>query len=626
MPLGDGETYGAAFAFGEDFWSGGILSSSLVPGRNPVALAGVGFELDVKKMKRGTIAAQRQTVDQSTEPGEQLLSPLGTWTRQQSDWSLGEGQVFFDRPDSDNRRCRVIRGAEWTSKDALGVGNRFEQQEAKAGTGQFMMKAGTWWYWYEGTTLKMTQTPTSTFSAWTTCTTYTGTPLAITNDGTKVYLATTAGLFSAAIGTAAIAATAIVTRVDNVVYVQSHLILGQANVLKEADAAFALTIITTHTSTSFLWTVIAGGNGFIYAGGSVGGVSELYVITVNQTTGLLQKAVSAATFLPDEIIYSLIVYAQKAIIGSSAGVRVGDIVTLGGVNYGPPVPAGACKALVGYGNFVYFGTTNTDGITSGLGRIDLSVAVDPDAHQFAYAIDALPSTVLSPNTVVSLAVQSNGDVFGVIDGKGIYRKVLNGTVAAFTSGSAQMETGWIVYNTIEKKTTTDLDVGAFLPTTFDSILIEYSIDGVNWSSLATMSSSLLGPFSLATLGQPRRFKLRFTITAGAGRLATTAFPSMSYWSVRIMPSPRRSRQYVLPLLVTQYTDIGWGEGGLGGSPDCQAVHDYLFGYVNSGELVVYQEGQSSFVCRIDDLDQEAWEWADNAMGFNGLIYATVTVP
>lgn len=633
MPLGDllnsnSAGFGAGFDFGDDFWSGGLLSSGQVPGRTSVALAGVGFELDVKKMKRGTIAAQRQTVASASEPGEQLLSPLGTWSRQQYDWSFGEGQVFFDRSDSDRRRGHQIRGGEWTSKDSFTVGNRFEQQENVTVAGQFMMKAGTWWYWYNGTTLRLTQTPTLAAASWTAATTFTGTPLAITNDGTKVYLATTTGLFSAAIGTAAIAATAIVTRVDNVAYVQSHLIVDQANVLSEANAAFALTTITTHPSTSFLWSVIAGGNGFIYAGGSINGISELYVLTVNQTTGNLQRASSAATFLPDEIIYTLIVYAQKAILGTSAGVRVGDIVTLGGVNYGPAIPTGACKALYGYGSYVYFGATAIDGVTSGLGKIDLSVAVNPDTHQFAYAVDALPAVAAgqSTNAVLSLAVASTGDVFGILDQKGIYRKIANGTAAQFTSGVAIYETGWLTFNTIERKTMTDIDAGLSLPTSFDTCLVEYSTDGSTWVAIGTWAQGLLGPWALTTLPQPRRVKFRFTLTAGVGRTNTVPFPYLSYWSVRIIPAPRRSRQYVLPLIVTEQTDIGWGAGALGGYPDVQAVYEYMFNYVNSGELVIYQEGVNSFVVKIEDLDQEVWQWSDNAHGFEGLLYATVTVP
>lgn len=627
MPLGDLEFASGGFEFGDDFWGGGAQASSDVPGRYPAALAGIGFVLDVVKLKGGTIPSQRGSTDTSAEPSEAALNPEGIWPRQQTDWSLGEGQVFMDRPtDPERRRSFKIRGAEWTSKDAIAVGQRFELQEAAAGAGQLFLKAGTWYYWYNGTTLKMTQTPTAAFSAWTTATTFTGTPQALAHDGTRIYLATSAGLFTAALGTAAIAATAVVTNVDNVAYVQNHLVIGQANVLKELDAAFAPTTISTHYSTGFRWTVIAGGNGAIFAGGTIGGVSELYVLSVSQSTGALQKSIAAVTLLPDEVLYTVLVYGQKAIMGTSAGVRVGDIVSMGGINYGAPVGSGACRALAGYNQFIYFGATNVDGISSGLGRLDLSTAVDAEGNQFAYAVDACPlgASGLSPTTVLALGVDVTGDVFGIIATKGIYRKPAN-LSGSWVSGVATFETGWIAYNTIERKTLVDLDVGIVVANVNDSALVELSIDGTTWTAIGTVTTGVLPPF-FVSVPQARRFKLRFTLTAGAGRPNTLAFPTMSYWSIRTMPAPRRSRQLRLPLLVATQVDAGGGGGQAVGYPNPQAIFDYLFGYASTGELVSLQLGQSSYLCKIDDLEFEPVSWADRFAGFDGIIYATVTIP
>lgn len=629
MPLGDllntnGTGFGSGFDFGDDFWSGGLQATSGVPGRTAIALAGIGFEIDVRKLKGGTIPGQRQAVDQAQNPGEGTLNPVGVWTRQMSDWSLGEGQVFQDRPQSDTRRAFKIRGAEWTSQDSIAVGQRFEQQENVTAAGQFFMKAGSWYYWYNGTTLRLTQTPTLVASSWTAATTFTGTPKAIAHDGTNVFLATTTGLFSAAIGTAAIAATAIVVGVDNVGYIQNHLVIGRANILEEVDAAFARTIVTTHRSTNFKWSIIAGGNGNVFAGGNINGVSELYVLSVSQTTGALQKSVAAATLLPDESLYTMMVYGQKAVLGTSLGVRVADIVSMGGLSYGPPTGTGACQALAGAGQFVYFGATNTDGVTSGIGRMDLSTAVNTDANQFAYAVDSLPTIGTSANVVLGIAVLSTGEVFGIVDAKGIYRKLPN-VSGNWTSGSAVVETGWLTYNTIENKTLVDIDMGLSLPTTFDSVLAELSTDGTTWTAIGLATPTQVPPFVL-TVPQARRFKVRFTITAGVGRANTTAFPFMSYWSVRIMPAPRRSRQLRLPLEIAQKVDGGGGEGQDVGYPDPQAIYDTLFATCALGQLTTLQMGVNSYVVKIDDLEGEPEQWAAGYKGFDGIVYATVSIP
>lgn len=633
MPLGEDLVWGGgSFILGESFWGGSFTSSGDTPGRYPASLFGVGLVLDVLKTKVGTMPAQRQAIDQAPEPGEGSLNAEGLWARQQQDWSLGEGQVFFDKIGvSDRRRSHLLRGGEWTSQDAFVVANRFEQQEASAGTGQLFMKAGTWFYWYNGTTLKMTQTPTAAFSAWTTLTGTAGTIQCMTTDGSKVYIGTSTNLYSSTIGTAAQTASGIGAGVDHIGYVQNHLLVGQANALGEVNAGLtAVTNITTHFSTGFRWSIISGGNGFIYAGGFIAGVSELYVITVNQTTGALLKSIAAATFLPDEQILSFLVYGQKAVIGTTLGVRVGDIVTMGGVNYGPPTGTGPCAALYGYAQFVYFGATNvSDGIsvsTSGLGRIDLSTAVDAQANEFAYSVDALPAVAggQSPNQVLALAVQSNGDVFGIVDQKGIYRKIANGTAGQFTSGQSVIESGWLAFNTIEKKTQVDIDVGISLPTSFDTLLIEYSTDGTTWTTIATASQNIQPPFTFS-VNQARRFKLRFTMTAGVGRSASTAFPYMSYWSVRCIPAPRRSIQMILAFMVADGVDSGGGEGQPSGY-NPQATFDQLFQYVNSATLGIYQQGTKSYLCYITDLQQEPVEWADQRNGFNGLLYATITIP
>jgi hypothetical protein len=633
MPLGEGLEYGGGgFLFSEPFWGGTFTSNGDTPGRYPVSLFGVGFVLDVLKTKLATMPAQRQSIDQSQEPGEGSLNAEGLWTRQQSDWSLGEGQVFFDRIGvSDRKRVHLLRGGEWTSQDALTVGNRFERQESQTGAGQLFLKTGTWWYWYNGTTFSMTQTPTSAFSSWTALTGLAGTPQCITSDGTKVYIGTTTNLYSSNIGTAAQTASGVGAGVDHIGYVQNHLLVGQANALGEVAAGLAsVTNVTTHFSTSFRWSIISGGNGFIYAGGFIAGISELFVITVNQTTGALLKSIAAATFLPDEQILSLVVYGQKAVIGTTLGVRVGDIVTMGGINYGPPTGTGACAALYGYGRFVYFGATNvSDGIstsTSGLGRIDLSTAVDATANEFAYSVDALPMVAggQSANQVLDVAVASNGDVFGIVDAKGIYRQIANGTAGQFASGQAVLESGWLAFNTIEKKTEVDIDLGMSLPDSHDSITIELSVDGTTWTLVATASPNVQGPFSFNT-NQARRFKLRISINAGSGRSSSTAFPYISYWTVRAIPAPRRSIQQVLALMIANGVDSGTGEG----QPSCytpQAAFDLLFTYVNQATLGIYQQGTKSYVCQITDLQSEPVEWADQFQGFNGLLYATITIP
>lgn len=100
-----------------------MTTSALVPGSLPCAVDGHPYLCD-PDYQRQTVQVIRQQADQSTEPGEQSLTPLGLWRRSQETWHHGAGQTFLDGREgltaysttaADPHRFRSSKGIDpWT--------------------------------------------------------------------------------------------------------------------------------------------------------------------------------------------------------------------------------------------------------------------------------------------------------------------------------------------------------------------------------------------------------------------------------------------------------------------------------------------------------------------------------
>ena len=66
-----------------------------------------------------SIAAQKANITVDNIPGEGTVDSQGLWRRLAQDWSLGSGQLYFDRRDSVDNRFRQSKGVDvWTQWEA----------------------------------------------------------------------------------------------------------------------------------------------------------------------------------------------------------------------------------------------------------------------------------------------------------------------------------------------------------------------------------------------------------------------------------------------------------------------------------------------------------------------------
>lgn len=208
--------------FDEPWFTGNPLVSNLaVPRKWQVAIAGHGYVIEPSKYQRATVPIQRESRDESVEPGEQTLNPSGAWPRSQDNWFMGAGQRFLDNRFgfisvyTHSGEDPSVRTRFWRSK-GINPWNEGElsllpeqEQKATCGTGALVCTVGAYLYLWDGTNLKVTADPAVASPVWTTITPPAGsgawpTIEQMDTDGANLYLACgTSGMVTVAEGATA---------------------------------------------------------------------------------------------------------------------------------------------------------------------------------------------------------------------------------------------------------------------------------------------------------------------------------------------------------------------------------------------------------------------------------------
>jgi hypothetical protein len=249
----------------------------------------------------------------------------------------------------------------------------------------------------------------------------------------------------------------------------------------------ASNVLMIHENLNFKWTCAAGGMTQIYVGG--------YVNQYNTSTGAYKPtqgavyrasmtgatAVSASTqpfdlnypiqtmpFEVGEYPTALYSYLNFVFIGTNLGIRMCQTLSVydpsanqtGDLKAGPLAPnllqpvTAPVTAIVGNGRFIYFGWSNynNDGVSTGIGRMDLTQTIGGDTLSLAYASDLMVSGQGLVNWL-------DWDPFTLsplmsVTGKGIY----SATSTYVASGT--INSGWITYGITDNKIPVKLDMSA----------------------------------------------------------------------------------------------------------------------------------------------------------------------
>jgi hypothetical protein len=592
----------------------GIGVTQEVPHPFTVAIGGHSYFIDTEKYERATVDILRQAYDQQGEPGDQSLSIEGYWKRTQSDWTLGAGQEFLD--DGGTReRFWTSKGIDPWTRRKLCLLHDTENKRASANSNLYLAKlrSGSIDYLYvsDGNSILRTADPTPASPSFTTIT---GTPGAsvssITTDGRTLWVAYGAsGVYaSPASGTTATQLSTVTTTL--VRFANSRLIAANGAELFEILASGVKSTVMTHYNTNFAWAAITGAPTGVFAAGNSEDYGQFYFIGYNSELQQLSTPIPAGRLPDGERVHSLGEYGGVIVIGTSRGIRLGQIVDGRGIAPGPLIDIGhAVGCLEFQDDEVWFGWSSYDTINSGLGRAKLSRFSSTLVP--AYASDLMANVVAS-----TIDVATFGDRrYFTMGGSGLWGETLN----YVTSG--ELDTGWMNFSTPEPKVATNLEIRHEpLAGTVSMTLVDET--GLETDLGTSSTASSLGPVSPWTARAVRGEFFRIIVTLNRSTGTPTTGPCLRRWTLRSVVAPTQVEAFVVPVLLYERVDSDMS-GGHYYPYDPLEEWDYLKGLEESRSPTTYQEGTRSYLVTVRSvgIPQGAVRgWNSDRGFFNATVY------
>ncbi len=591
-------------------------SSLEVPGKYPVAIAGRGYlpiennnQLFGQHFHNESLDIIRQQADNSGQPGEATITPEGLWRRSQDDWTHGAGQTHRDHPTSDNQRFRASKGIDvWTAFKVKLLGDT-GRIATSSNSNLNLAVAGSRLYMTDGQTLKYTTDITAGSPSFTTVTsTPAQTAGSITSDGTNVWTVYGGanGIYATDTGTNA-AAAYVTSAVNGVVgYVKGRLMVSSGPSIYNVIAGGALPgALFTQGNSAFVWVGFAEGAGQIYAAGYAGDKSLIYRTAVKTDGTELDAPVVAGELPTGEVVRSIQGYLGYVVLGSDKGVRFAQPNANGDLVIGSLIATGAtCSCLTASDRFVWFGWTNYDATSTGLGRLDLSVFTAPSTP--AYASDLMATTqgsVLAAATFQSLRVFTVG-ASGLWVEKAV--KVASGT----------LDSGSITYSLPDAK------VAMFIDLTTEplagSVQTFLSTDGGTFGSIGTLSSVGAVQTTLPCNQQRARdFETRMKLVRASS--SDTAGPVLDRWTLRSYPAPTMAMKHEVPLVMGSAVTLDGTAVFFDISEERARFRDML----NTRALVTYQEGATIHTVFIDAIQYLPHHREPDGKDYEGTLVVTM---
>lgn len=592
----------------------GLGTTEDVPGLFPVGINGRGYLIDRthKAWGRRTLELLRAQADDSEVPSERSLNPEGLWRRSAESWHLGAGQSQHDRPESSRHRFRSSKGVYVFERWEMTLLPDTVQLRASANTNLAVVPVGSYLYVADGTEVYRTQ-DTSPTATWTAVGIQNGeTPArsveSLVSDGYNVWAALGAGGVHTTTRGAATSSHYSDLAATLLGWVKGRLMAAETNSIYNITATGAApSALFDHPNTDFTWVGFAEGSRAIYAAGNSGDKSEIYRIGIKSDGTGLDAAIPATPGWPDgEVIRSIGNYLGFVAVGTDKGWRLCGADTNGDLEIGALVetPA-AVRCFEGQDRFLFYGLTNYDGTSTGVGRADLSTVDHPDlaALTAAYASDLM---VTGQGAVNSVATFANLRVLAVA-GLGVY--VEDDTLVA----SGTLRGGIDAYDLPDDKVALFFDVRN-RPTDAGSYTARLSVDEGAFESIGTETPVVGATGRTFNLNQQRgenfEVELELTRDAADDKLG----PALTRRRLRAFPAPERTIKVFLPLLLHENLEA---RGLLPSDLDPLTEVVRFEGYLNS--VVSVQEGARSYSLWLDDYTWEPANETEDGNFHNGTI-------
>lgn len=586
--------------FNDPFYSGGsVVSTTTAPSIFPVALAGHGYQVDLLsgEFHHLSIPLLRQQSDDSVSPAETSLNPDDLWRRAQDSWHHGAGQIFRDRPDADPERFRSSKGIDPWTKYQFSLHQGTTESRNSSSSNLRVVTAGTRMYAIDGSSLVFTTNLTS----YTTVTGGTpGTFQSVASDGFTVYAADGADIYST---TTAGSTKSVFSTINATVvgYTKGRIMAGAgASIYNPTPSVPNPSALFTHANTDFSWVGFAEGQAAIYAAGFSGDKSLIYRLAVKPDASALDQPIIAGTLPDGEIIRAIGGYLGFIFLGTDKGWRFCTPDSQGNLTIGALVETpSAVRCFEGQSKFVWWGYTNYDTSSTGLGRMDLTVVVD--ALVPAYASDLMATGQGNVNSVVTFL---NRRVFAVAS-DGIFAEDPLAKVS-----TASIDSGFVGFGLPDTK------VGLFFDVRTDPLTGDYSAaissDGGNFVSAGSESEAgSTGEQFPMNERRAERFENRLTLNRSG--TSVNLGPVVNRWTMKAIPAPELREYVYIPLLLHDVIELRGKEHQV----DVAQELSFIKGLRASQDVIVYQEGNTSYSGVIADYDWRPYSLEPKGRWFNG---------
>jgi hypothetical protein len=622
---------------------GGSTTSNLVPDIFNCALDGRPYMLDLdqpfyRQHRRQLEPLVRTQADTSAEPGEQTMDPNGLWRRSFEDWRMGAGQRYRDRQAS-------LPPAYWYSKGINTLTDAWEMHllpdtlvtHASTNTNLAVIWAAAYIYIIDGAAVYYAPISAISRGASVSWATIAGLPggtiSSACTDGYTLYLAIGShGVWTVGPGGASAAVAQLVTDAIDAAavigYGNGRLMLGSTNhlynIVSASPAALPVALMT-HGNPNARFTCFSGGNNWLYCGLNVGGIGFIYgVQTTSDGTVLAPPTVQCQ--LPNgEKLFSMYGYEGYLIIGTGYGVRACQQGS-NGVTMGTLIPVGTWPGLPTDGSVleppfgtpvqcvyawrdsVWFGWSNFDSLSTGLGKLSLTNWVTPGLLP-AYASDEMAS---AQGTVTSVTIV-NGIILFAVAGVGVYLEHINLVPTGYS------QSGFIMYDLTDPKVPALLDVQGAATKEAGSYDAYISVDAGTFQKVGstTPGGLITNTFSLS-LGSGSRFEVMLNLNRDPNNPA--AGPTITRYTLRSYPAPLRPRTWQLPLILSTLVRDATGQDQ---QFDPEVEINALELMANQGLPVTYQEGSEAYNVFVTDVSFISRNVTNDRHYFNGLALVNI---
>ena len=571
----------------------GSGSTQLVPDVFPVAINGRPYMVDTASNQWSRVfdARVRDSVDQSSEPGESALNPQGLWRRSQSSWHYGAGQQYSDTADAEAYRFYSSKGVDPWTKGRLSLLRDTTNVYPTSGTNLYAVTADGRLYGTDGQNVKYT-------TDFVTVTTVTGTQASnlysITSDGYNVFYSYANGDIDqtkADISTSSAYITGIEAGV--LAYVRGRLMVaGQGtdkrkiwNITTPAQSsANNPSPLYTHPNTNWTWVGFAAGQTHIYAAGYAGNTSIIYKTQIKADGTSLDIPTAAAELPLGEIVRSIYGYLGYIVLGTDTGFRFCSTDDSGNLTVGPLVETGAAVgAMAGIGKYIYFAWSNFDSTSTGIGRMDISVFIS--TNQPAYATDLMAT---AQGTVQAIHEFQN-DVLFTVSGVGVFQPHATNLVS-----SGYLRSGIYRWGVPDPKIVAKLDLRA-LPLD-GSVTLSISNDGEDFHEFTAWATSNQKEATVEGL-EDKAFEAEIKVTLERKSTDATVGPILTRWMARAFVASLRSQIFTVPLLMHHKLQVLGREYWQDVDKELTLLRDL----VDTPRVITYQENQETFPVVVENV-------------------------